>query len=68
MATIPAAHYGSSQTIDYPDSDGQPIAEHSLQFQWIVTIKENLDALLPEAFKAIVAPIVNGKRGILRHR
>lgn len=27
----------------YPDSDGQPMAENTLQFQWIVTIKENLD-------------------------
>ena len=32
-------------TIEYPDSDGQPIAENTLQFQWIVTIKENLEAL-----------------------
>jgi len=27
----------------YPDSDGQPMAENTLQFQWIVTLKENLD-------------------------
>ena len=29
--------------IVYPDSDGQPMAENTLQFQWIVTIKEGLD-------------------------
>jgi Uma2 family endonuclease len=29
--------------IVYPDSDGKPIAENTLQFRWIVTIKEGLD-------------------------
>ncbi|MBL8793802.1 MAG: Uma2 family endonuclease, partial [Planctomycetia bacterium] len=29
--------------IEYPDSDGKPLADNTLQFQWIVTIKENLD-------------------------
>ena len=29
--------------IIYPDSDGEPMAENPLQFQWIVTIKEGLD-------------------------
>jgi len=28
--------------IVYPDSDGQPMAENPLQFQWIVTTKEGL--------------------------
>jgi Uma2 family endonuclease len=32
----------------YPDSDGQPMADNTLQFRWIVTIKENLDTLLPD--------------------
>jgi Uma2 family endonuclease len=30
--------------IFYPDSDGEPMAENTLQFRWIVTIKEGLDA------------------------
>lgn len=30
--------------IEYPDSDGMPIADNTLQFKWIVLIKENLDA------------------------
>ncbi len=31
--------------IEYPDTDGEPIAENTLQFQWIMTIQGNLDAL-----------------------
>lgn len=34
--------------VHYPDSDGEPMAENMTQFRWIVTIKENLDALLPD--------------------
>jgi Uma2 family endonuclease len=30
--------------IVYPDSDGQPMAENTLQFEWIVTIKGGLEA------------------------
>ena len=41
--------------IEYPDSDGQPMADNTLQFRWIVTIKENLDVLFgsdPDVFVA----------------
>jgi Uma2 family endonuclease len=41
--------------IEYPDSDGQPMAENTLQFKWIVIIKEGLEALFrnhPEVFVA----------------
>lgn len=38
--------------IIYPESDGQPMADNTQQFRWIVTIKEGLDALLPDAFVA----------------
>ncbi len=31
----------------YPDSDGEPMADNTLQFEWIVTLKENLDAVMP---------------------
>ena len=34
----------SRPEIVYPDSDGKPMAENTLQFRWIVTIKEGLDA------------------------
>ena len=27
----------------YPDSDGKPIADNTLQFEWIVRLKNNLD-------------------------
>lgn len=36
----------------YPESDGKPMAENTKQYEWIVTIKENLDVLLPNAFVA----------------
>jgi Uma2 family endonuclease len=39
----------------YPDSDGQPMADNTKQFRWIVTIKENLDLLFadnPDVFVA----------------
>ena len=29
----------------YPDSDGQPMAENTEQYEWIVKIKENLEIL-----------------------
>ncbi len=31
--------------IIYPDSDGQPMADNTTQFRWIVIIKENLELL-----------------------
>jgi Uma2 family endonuclease len=31
--------------VDYPDSDGQPMAENTLQWEWIATIKHGLDEL-----------------------
>jgi len=31
--------------IHYPDSNGQPIAENTRQFRWIVLLKENLECL-----------------------
>lgn len=43
------------RTIDYPTSDGHPMAENTLQFQWIVTIKEGLEALLRHTPAVFVA-------------
>ncbi len=34
-----------SEPIIYPESDGQPMAENTKQFRWIVLIKENLEYL-----------------------
>ncbi|MGO9464267.1 MAG: Uma2 family endonuclease [Isosphaeraceae bacterium] len=39
----------------YPETDGEPIAENTLQFQWIVTIKEGFEAVFldrPDVFVA----------------
>jgi Uma2 family endonuclease len=41
--------------IEYPDSDGQPMADNTKQFQWIQTIHSNLAALFandPQVFVA----------------
>lgn len=41
--------------IIYPDSDGQPMADNTLQFSWIVTIKENLECLFADQEDVFVA-------------
>ncbi|MDB9494349.1 Uma2 family endonuclease [Spirulina major CS-329] len=43
------------QTIVYPDSDGQPMADNTQQFRWIVLIKENLELLFAEQPDVFVA-------------
>jgi Uma2 family endonuclease len=45
----------SQSEVIYPDSDGQPIADNTKQFRWIVTVKENLEwwfANTPDVFVA----------------
>lgn len=39
----------------YPDSDGQPMAENTEHFEWIVTIKENLDIVFANDSAVFVA-------------
>lgn len=39
----------------YPESDGQPMADNTKQFRWIVTIKEGLEALLADVPDVFVA-------------
>jgi Uma2 family endonuclease len=44
-----------SSSIIYPDSDGNPMADNTKQFRWIVVIQQNLDwifALDPKVFVA----------------
>ena len=41
--------------ISYPDSDGQPMADNTKQFRWIVTIKENLEILFASDPNVFVA-------------
>lgn len=39
----------------YPDSDGKPISDNTLQYSWIALIKGNLDALFRERDDVFVA-------------
>jgi len=41
--------------IIYPDSDGQPMADNTKQFRWIVTIKEGLEWLFKDDPNVFVA-------------
>lgn len=43
------------RTIIYPDSDGQPMADNTEQFQWIVLLKENLECLFAQDDNVFVA-------------
>ena len=45
----------SPQSVIYPNSDGQPIAENTKQFRWIVTIQGGLDALFKDDPNIFVA-------------
>ena len=43
------------EEIEYPDSDGEPMAENTLQWEWIVAIKAGLDTVFldnPDVFVA----------------
>jgi Uma2 family endonuclease len=41
--------------IVYPESDGQPMADNTLQFRWIVTIEGGIDALFQDDPNVFVA-------------
>lgn len=45
----------TESTLTYPESDGQPIAENTESFRWLVMIKENLEALFYEQTDVFVA-------------
>jgi len=44
-----------AKPIEYPDSDGQPMADNTKQFQWILTIQSNLAALFADDPQVFVA-------------
>ena len=44
-----------NRQIIYPDSDGQPMADNTKQFRWIVLIKENLELLFADRSDVFVA-------------
>lgn len=50
-ATLP----NLSIDVIYPDSDGQPMADNTKQFRWIVTIKENLELVFADRPDVFVA-------------
>lgn len=41
--------------LTYPDSDGKPMADNTVQFRWIITIKEGLEALYRDREDVFVA-------------
>ncbi len=45
----------TTSQITYPDSDGEPMADNTLQFRWITLIKVNLDWLFSEDNNVFVA-------------
>jgi hypothetical protein len=45
MSSVTDTPAAQRREIHYPDSDGQPMADNTLQFHWIVLIKENLEAM-----------------------
>src|SRR6266542_1981574 len=45
---MPTSTTTPTAPIEYPDSDGLPMADNTLQFEWIVTIKGNLDRLFAD--------------------
>ncbi|MEM7769306.1 MAG: Uma2 family endonuclease [Cyanobacteria bacterium P01_A01_bin.37] len=49
-STIP-----NQRTVVYPESDGNPMADNTKQFRWIVTIKENLELLFADQADVFVA-------------
>ncbi|MEM9274014.1 MAG: Uma2 family endonuclease [Cyanobacteria bacterium P01_F01_bin.143] len=42
-------------SITYPDSDGQPMADNTLQFSWIIVIKENLELQFADKENVFIA-------------
>ncbi|MEB3163780.1 MAG: Uma2 family endonuclease [Prochlorothrix sp.] len=52
IASLPSTMPATSAEVIYPDSDGKPMAENTLQYEWIVLLKENLEVLF-EANSAV---------------
>ncbi len=54
LAPEPALE-ATQDTLEYPDCDGQPMSDNTLQFEWITLIKENLDWLFADRADVFVA-------------
>jgi Uma2 family endonuclease len=50
-----SVEHAKSPAIIYPDCDGEPIADNTEQYEWIVTIKGNLDILFLDRQDVFVA-------------
>jgi len=45
----------AKKKVIYPDSDGKPMAENTLQYEWIVKIKENLEMMFENNSDVFIA-------------
>ena len=45
MSTSTPAPASAAPEIEYPDCDGEPMSDNTLQFRWIVTVQGGVDAL-----------------------
>jgi Uma2 family endonuclease len=53
MTMSTAERLTSQEEIEYPESDGEPMAENTVQYDWITTIKGGLDIVFqhdPDVF------------------
>ncbi len=50
-----STYLDKKDTIVYPDSDGKPMADNTKQFNWIVLIKEGLEAMYAQEPNVFVA-------------
>lgn len=50
MSTHAAPALPHAAPVVYPESDGEPMAENTEQYDWIVRLKTNLDVSLQDAF------------------
>jgi Uma2 family endonuclease len=55
MVTQQPTSLSSPPDIHYPDSDGKPMADNTLQFRWILVIEQNIDWLFAEDPDVFVA-------------
>ncbi|MBN9520229.1 Uma2 family endonuclease [bacterium] len=49
------SHATSDAGVIYPDSDGKPMSDNTIQFRWIVTVQGNLDLLFAARADVFVA-------------
>jgi Uma2 family endonuclease len=50
-----AIHLSDKPAIEYPDDDGEPMADNTVRFKWIVLIKENLEIVFRNEPNVFVA-------------